>query len=279
MRDGLRLAVGTFTRVPVRPPSRLDRETARDAMLWGPFVGAVLALPAALLLLGVDVVAPSARLLGAALAIALLAWATRGLHLDGLADVADALGVKNQGDDDATRARRLAVMKAPETGVFGVLAVLLTVLVQVAALTSAESAPDAAAALVVSVAAGRLAVVWMCARGIPSARTDGLGAFVAGSVPRGAAAVVTVVVLVLAMLLGQQLDRADGPAALTCLVALGAAAALGTLLAWWWAARLARRAFGGITGDLLGAACEVATTMSLLVAVLAPAVAAWAGWR
>jgi adenosylcobinamide-GDP ribazoletransferase len=269
MGDAVRLAVGTFTRLPVRPPTRVDRDVARGAMLWSPVVGAVLGLLAAVVLDGIRIGTAAFRpmsvvdLLGAALAVALVAWSTRGLHLDGLADYADALGVKDSDDPAATRERRLTVMKAPEIGVFGVLALVLTLLVQVLALAECAVSGFATASCVLALVTGRLALLWACAPRVPSARPEGLGALVAGTVPVGAAVAWTVVVLAGAT--ATALLDTEGPrTAHHRMVAVLCGAVLLGLLAAWRVVRRSRRAFGGITGDVLGAGCELAATVVLV---------------
>ncbi len=218
MPDALRLALGTLTAVRVPPPSRVTRTVAGRAMLLAPVVGAALGLVAAAVLEVVRSTAGAHRqsgvvdLLGAVLAIAALALLTRGLHLDGLADTADGLGVK--GDDDDARERRLAVMRAPDVGAFGVAAVVLVVLVQAVALTVCVQdergrAPRSCSRWPL----GRLAATWSCLPAIPSARPDGLGATVAGTVPVPRALAVTVAVLLGAGLLGWAGSGASGSAA------------------------------------------------------------------
>jgi adenosylcobinamide-GDP ribazoletransferase len=92
---------------------------------WFPLVG---------LMLGLCVVAPVYILQSgppfvlAVLVAALLAVLTRGLHLDGLADVADGIG------GGYTPERRLEIMKDSRTGPFGALALIFAVLLKVAAL-------------------------------------------------------------------------------------------------------------------------------------------------
>ena len=107
-------------------------------------------------------------------------------------------------------------------------------------------------AVVAAWAAGRLAITVACRRGVPAARPDGLGALVAGTVPRPAAVAIAAIVVVAAA--AATPDRPwQGPAAVV------ASLAVVVLLV-----RHAVRRFGGITGDVLGAAVEVATTVALV---------------
>jgi adenosylcobinamide-GDP ribazoletransferase len=247
---GLRLALTTFTVLPVRGGT-VDRAAARTAMVLGPVIGAGLGVVAAGVLLGA-VAAGAPPLVAGFLTVGLLAMLTRGLHLDGLADTVDGLGA--YGD----RERTLAVMKAPDVGPFGVVALLVALGAQAAALAavSARPWPAVVCGVAAALAAGRLAITWACLRPVPSARPGGLGAMVAGTVPPAAAAALTALVLALAV-------PADagrpwlGPVA----VAVGVGAA-GLLLA-----RVVRR-IGGITGDVLGAVAETAVTAALVVLAL-----------
>jgi adenosylcobinamide-GDP ribazoletransferase len=268
MPDWLRLAVGTLSILRVPAPRRVDAGVARGAMLAAPLVGLGLGLLAAAVAAGVRWVAPEGRspvavdLLAAVLAIAVLAWSTRALHLDGLADLADGLGVKGSGPQ--VRERRLAVMREPGAGAFGVVTVVLVLALQTSALTVALLGGLGSVVLVNSVVTGRLAIVWACVRGVPSARPDGLGAAVAGQVPRLAAALVTLLVLGAAVAAATLLDD-DGSLRSGLLLA---AAMLGGLLAGALTTRHAVRRLGGITGDTLGATTELTTTATLVLAAL-----------
>jgi adenosylcobinamide-GDP ribazoletransferase len=260
--DAVRLAFGTLTVLPVPAPRSVTARVAGAAMVLAPVAALPLALLTAVALLAGDLVGlpPVAS---AALALGLLAVATRGLHLDGLADTADGLA---SGYD---RERALAVMRSGDVGPAGVATTVLVLLVQVGCLAGFVSMSDAAGAVRQSwSSAGHLVVVVAlavllsravlpvaCARGVPSARPSGLGATVAGTVARTAAAVPALVV-----------------------------AGLGTLvLAWvglpWWGAPLAgvaavvvtagvvvrcTRRLGGITGDVLGACVELSFAAALL---------------
>lgn len=248
---GLALALSTLTVLPVGEV-RADRSTAGAAMLWAPAIGAALgALTGAVaaLLLELDL----SSLAAAGLALALLAVASRGLHLDGLADTADGLGV---GRD---RERALAVMKASDIGPFGVLTLVFVLLLQIVALAGIAARWDndqliLATALVGAI--GRGTLPWACRRGVPSARPEGLGAMVAGTVPRTYAAIVAAALVGGTTLLGWLGDLG---------VFRSLCAAASALLAADLLARRCRRRFGGITGDTLGAGVEVATTVALLI--------------
>ncbi|MCG5212210.1 adenosylcobinamide-GDP ribazoletransferase [Streptosporangium sp. KLBMP 9127] len=200
--DGFRFAVGTLTVFPVRV-ARVDRRVAGRGMIAAPVVGALLGLAAGVSLALLQL--PSGGgLLAAALAIGLLALLTRGLHLDGLADLADGLG------SGRPAAGALEIMRRSDIGPFGVATLVLTLIVQVAAL--AETGPAGPFALIAACVSGRLALTWACREGVPSARPDGLGAMVAGTVRRGAALGVTVLALVTVSFAGFSCDiGAFGP--------------------------------------------------------------------
>jgi adenosylcobinamide-GDP ribazoletransferase len=268
MPDWLRLAIGTLSILRVPAPRRVDASVARGAMLAAPVVGLGLGLVAAAVAAGVRWIAPDGRdpaavdLLAAVLAVAMLAWATRALHLDGLADLADGLGVK--GAEPEVRERRLAVMREPGVGAFGVVGLVLVLGVQVAALTVALLGGLGSVVLVSAVVTGRLAITWSCVRGVPSARPDGLGATVAGQVPRAAAALLTLALLAAAVGAATLLDG-DGTLRAGLLLA---AAMLGGLVVGALTTRHAVRRLGGITGDTLGATAELTTTATLVLAAL-----------
>ncbi|MFI1176073.1 adenosylcobinamide-GDP ribazoletransferase [Streptomyces melanogenes] len=247
--DGIRFAFGTLTALPVRV-TRWDREAARSGMLWAPLAGLVLGLCAAAVG-GLFVFLGSGPLLAAVATAAVPAALTRGLHLDGLADVADGLGSAKPAED------ALRIMKQSDIGPFGVLTLVFVLLGQVAVLAElyAQSWARGAVAMVVASVTARLALTLSCRPGVPPARPDGLGAAVAGAVPLRAAVGVSVLVVAGAAL---------GPgSALHHAVAVAGGLAASQLLL----AHCVRR-FGGVTGDVFGAVAETATTMALIVSVL-----------
>ncbi|MFR9674862.1 adenosylcobinamide-GDP ribazoletransferase [Streptomyces sp. TR06-5] len=250
--DGLRFAFGTLTVFPVRV-TRWDRAAAGRGMAWAPLVG--LAVGAAAAVAGtVLTVLGTGPLLAAVASVAVPALLTRGLHLDGLADVADGLGSGRPAPE------ALRIMKQSDVGPFGVATLTLVLLAQVAALAelygTAWSA--GAAATVASGVSARTALTLASRRGMPAARRDGLGSVVAGTVPsRAVGAAAGAGVVVAAAVCG----AADGIAGgLRCAVALALALAAAESLL-----RRCRSRFGGVTGDVFGAAAECAATVSLVV--------------
>lgn len=252
--DGLRLAVTLLTVIPVRTErsdrvDRVDRASTGWAMTLAPLVGVIVGGAAALVLYAGGKVGFGSAL-SAALAVAVMAALTRGLHLDGLADLADGLGGGRRAADS------LAIMKKSDIGPFGVIILVLTLLIQVAALSELP-----VEAVIVAAATGRLAVTWACREGVPAARRDGLGALVAGTVRTARAAYATGAVLVASALAGLAVGGVRLAVLWPVAVIAGLAVAAAVL-------RIAVRRLGGITGDVLGALVELAATVVLLVAAV-----------
>jgi adenosylcobinamide-GDP ribazoletransferase len=245
-----------FTRLPVGPAGPPAPDPGRVVLL-APLSGLLLAVPAGavLSLVQAAVDLPEGRLLAAAAAIAVLAFLTRGLHLDGLADLADGLGASR----DPARSR--AVMHRSDIGPFGVIAVVAVVLLQVAALAVLAGAGAAALGLLVALPAARVGLAWLCRPEWPAAPGSKLGAWVAGRVSPASAALVTVGWALLAA------GSAWGLAG----VGAGAGAAGAVLASVVVAVHLGRTAqdrLGGVTGDVLGAAVEVAQAAALVLLAL-----------
>ena len=253
--DGLRLALTTLTVLPVRGPAAFDRPTAGRAMRLAPLVGLLLAAVLAAVTAAVEHLTVGPPLLACALAVALHAALTRGLHLDGLADLADGLG--SYGSPERAR----EIMKQPDVGGLGLAAVVLVLGVQVAALQACVLAGRGTTALVVAVVTARTAVTAACTTGVPAASPGGLGALVAGTVGRGWATGWAVGVIAVGPGLAVLQDAPLWLPAVAVAAGLGSARLL---------RRHAARRIGGITGDVLGALVETTTAVVLVVLALSP---------
>jgi adenosylcobinamide-GDP ribazoletransferase len=251
-----RVALSLFTVIPAGDGAELGEGEAATAVLWLPAVGLLLGGLGAGVMLGVAAGGASGprRLLGAVLAVALLALLTGGLHLDGLADTADGLGSRRPAQ------QALDIMRRSDVGPMGVAALVLVLLIQVAALATVPRASLAAAALVLAAVTGRVSVV--VATGSPAARPGGFGALVAGQTTTRDRAVSVV-------LLGCAVAISGVAAGGAALAVQGLIAALAGLLAGELLRLAARRRLGGMTGDVFGAIVEVAATAVLAVCALA----------
>lgn len=246
--DGPRHAVGFLTRVPV-PLATDEAPRLTAAAPWFPVVGAAVgAVGGGVLALAGLLAGAGPSGVAAALALAALLVVTGALHEDGLADVADGLGV--HGD----RERRLAVMRDPRNGTFGVLALVVWFFVGWSALRGLGTGLDGVTTLVAAGALSRWAILVHVAAGRP-ARPDGavhaLRVGVATLVV-GSLVAVGIAVLALAVVTDVGLAAALVAAALAALVAVLATLGAG-------------RALGGLTGDTCGATAAVSFAAVLVV--------------
>lgn len=246
--DGWRLAVGTLTAIPVRPPRQVDGATARWSVVLAPWavlpLGAVVFAVASLAWAGW--VSPWVT---GVLAVGALALGSRGMHLDGLSDTADGLA----SGFDAERS--LQVMRSGAAGPAGVATTVVVLGAQAMAMVGLSTSWRGAVLAGVLVCVSRGALLLCCLSGVPGGRTGGLGQTFSGVVPVG-----------LAVLLG------------AVLLAVVSGTALWAGMPWWRGliavavavvtvgilVRHTVRRLGGVTGDVYGASIEVALT-SLLV--------------
>lgn len=241
--EELRAASALLTRVPVPGPSPTGGGASTFGLV-GALVGATGSVP--ILLVG-----DTAPLAAAGLALAAMALVTGALHLDGLADTADALA--SIGPGAAERAR-----SDPRIGAAGAVAVALIVVLDagwLAALLERSGVMAAALACVSAAAASRATVVVLVTMA-PSGRRGASGGWFSSAAGPSSALIAgasaTLVVILMAV--------ATDDVALASGAVAGSVAGLGAGL-WLVHAR------AGIDGDLLGATVEIAS-MSVLGATV-----------
>ncbi|MCE5181826.1 MAG: adenosylcobinamide-GDP ribazoletransferase [Betaproteobacteria bacterium] len=240
----LLLAVRFLTCIPIPLRDEFTPQGWGRSALTYPLVGLLIGA----LLLGLQrLVGHADPLLQAALLTAAWALLTGGLHLDGLADSADAW-VGGHGD----RERTLAIMKDPRSGPAAVSTLALTLLLKFAALAALVKI-DAGPALLLAPLLGRSALVVLLLT-TPYVRAGGMASAIAAHLPRTVALLVLLLVVVGAVLTGK-------PGVLALVVVLVTLA----LLRWIMVRRL-----GGMTGDTLGAAVELTEVAVLVALALAP---------
>ena len=237
----LRAAVALLTRVPVNAG---DRAGAAAFPLVGAAIGVVAMLP--IMLLG-----ERSPVLATLLALAAAAIVTGAMHLDALADTADALMARDA--DAAERARR-----DPRLGTGGVLALLFVVAIEAVALVELLAGVgrlDAWLAAIAACAASRAAPVVVAFVAADRAAAEGSGAWFARQVRGRTVAIAVALVILVALLTG----LAGGVVG-----ALGApvGAALGIGLGL-----VVVRARGPLDGDGLGASTELSFATALLAAL------------
>lgn len=239
----LTAAIGFLTRLKVGRSATSDPErVVRGAPLF-PLVGAALGAMVGVAAAGLAQALPP--LLAGSLAVALELVLTGALHADGLADSADGLGGRDREDS-------LRIMRDHSLGAYGASALALGLLIKATAL-GALAEEGAVAAVVAAMALSR-AVPLALAAALPYARAgEGTGRLLTSRTGGGAATAAAVLAIALA-------GCAVGTGAIGLVATVAAAAAAVGLVA--------RRRLGGVTGDVMGAAIELASTLALVAAVV-----------
>lgn len=237
----LLIAMQFLTRMPLPRQATPEPVEIGGSVVYYPLVGAIIG--AALALLAAVMAARVPALVAAAIVLVLWVAVTGGLHLDGLADSADAWACGGDAD------RRLEVMKDPRCGPAATSAITLTLIVKFAALAALIQGGHWAA-LVLAPTLGRTAPVAAFLT-MPYVRQGGLGVAMARYIPVAPGWAVIGAVTLAAALAGQ--------------AAMWAA----TVVAFIALRQMMIRYIGGATGDTIGATVELVEAAALVVAALA----------
>lgn len=246
-RDAFLAASSFLTRLPLGLPRAEIAPSLADAAWAFPLVGLIVgAIGGILYAIAWSLALPA--MAAGLIAVAATVLVTGGLHEDGLADTADGFG------GGATREEKLAIMRDSRVGAYGVLALIFSIGLRVAALAALATRWHVLGAMIAAHALGRgvlpAALDWL-----DPARSEGLGA--SAGRPSQTQALIALGIALLIAVAGLGI-----PAGLSAAIA----AALAAIAMGW----LAQRQIGGQTGDVFGAIEQGAETAALLAA------AAWA---
>ena len=233
---------GTFlTRLPFRAAYPVKVADLGSAVHMFPVIGLIVgSVGAAALWLATQI---SLNLIASgAIGLAVVIWITGALHEDGLADFFDGISAWD-------RDRRLAIMRDSNIGVFGVLALIFSIVFKIAILAQLLTDGIAFSAFIAAAAISR-GMIPLLMYFMKPARGDGLGS----EVGRPSGEAVGMAVIISSLISGIIFDVWS--AILILFSAAMAAMGLGLL---------AQRRLGGYTGDVLGAAQQFAELAVLVV--------------
>lgn len=237
------IALQFLSSLPVRLPGMPAPQELGRSLLFYPAVGMLFGSVLMALNLLLD---GTPLFLHAALLLAAWVLLSGGLHLDGLADSADAwLG--GFGD----RERTLTIMKDPRSGPIAVVTLVIVLLLKFTALLALIETRHSLGLLLAPVI-GRAAMLGLFL-GTPYVRAGGLGQALADHLPRS------------------QAFKVLGITAIACVLFAGwsgVEAVLAATAGFFWLRRLMLRRLGGSTGDTAGAMLELLEVLVLVVLAL-----------
>ena len=237
------IALQFLTRIPVRISEQHNDQDIGNSLLYYPLVGLIIGL--VLYVFGL-ILNETPPLVTAALLLTIWVSFTGGLHLDGLADSADAWigGIGN-------KEKTLLIMKDPNCGPAGVVAIFLILLIKFSALHALSSTSNWSVLLFILLLSRTVLPLLLLTT--VYVRADGLGTTLSQYQPRRMSKLVIASTVVLVILLG-------GSDSILLLIA--------TMITFLLLRFLMLRRIGGTTGDTAGALVEICETVLLLTVVL-----------
>ena len=269
----LLIALQFLTIIPIRVKGNIREDDIGGSSLFFPVAGAVqgaIILLSAMVLTGIfcSRTACHATEIVSVLIVLVLIILNKGLHLDGLADTFDALGVVSTGNETVDREKRLSAMKDSRIGVMGAMAIVFTILIKfilLNALFLTGSSVTVYLLLFIMPVFSKWAMVPAMYHGT-SAREDGIGRIF---IEHASLKQVVVSTLLTMVLIGAALCvyAITTPDPATKLLLLGSMLIILYGFSFISVSFFKKR-FGGITGDTLGAISELSEVLFLLLGVL-----------
>lgn len=246
--SGFLVAFGMYSALPL-PQVEWKKNTMRYALGFLPLIGILVgSCEYGWLLLARHI--QLSTMLYAAIAVLLPVALTGGIHLDGFVDTCDALC--SYGD----REKRLAILKDPHVGAFGILWIVVLLMVQFGLFAQLYEVPQLAPMLLAGYTmarafGGNMIVTQTCAK------NSGLARMFADQADKKQVSYVMIGWIIACIFWLLVIGKA-----------FGAAAFVLVLLYVIWHMRLCHKHFGGITGDLCGMCITIGETLVLVVTVL-----------
>ena len=255
--DTLILTLQLFTRLPRNKGVEVsDERLIRSVALW-PAAGIVIALFEALIFGAAVHILPVS--LAAALALLGELWMTRGFHLDGLCDTADAYF------SSRSRERMLEIMKDSHIGTFGVVAAISDLAFKYLLITASKTPLF----LILGAPVAGKMVQGLCMYKANYPRESGLGKSYIGRIPLHIAVISAVFGaswIIVSLFIGI-ICPGIGSRTTVAIWILFLVLSLCFVLAWLFRRRM-EKAIGGMTGDTLGAASELIEIFYMLLIVV-----------
>ena len=236
------VALQFLTRIPIHLKKVSTEKEIAQSLLYYPVVGLLIGF----LLFSVNVALfETSDLLRASIVLIIWVAITGALHLDGLADSADAL-VGGFGDKEKT----LSIMKDPCCGPVGVVTLVLTLLLKFALIASLIE--DTALLLILAPCFARTSVLWSF-NTTPYVRKNGFGSAMEEYFPHQPARIVMILMVSGAVVLYGW---------------VGVILTISILIILYYLKRIMMTRIGGMTGDTLGAQIEILEPSVLLIGAL-----------
>ena len=233
------IALQFLTTFPVQLKAMPTPQQNGQSLLFYPVVGLIIG---AILFTVASVLHAVPIVLLSSILLVIWIWLTGGLHLDGLADTADAW-VGGFGDAERT----LKIMKDPACGPIGVLSLIIICILKWSAIYLLLQKQMYIALLLFPVL-GRVAplILFLTTNYV---RAKGLGRSIVSTMPRKSAWLLVMVIVCGSFYFSW----------------LGLIACMSMLIGLWYLRRKFIQRIGGITGDTVGASIEIIECISLLV--------------
>jgi adenosylcobinamide-GDP ribazoletransferase len=236
-------AMQFLSALPIHTTTPPDNPTIGHSLLYYPLVGLILGALLGGLAWGLDDINP---LLSAAIILTCWVLFTGGLHLDGLADSADAW-MGGLGD----RERTLAIMKDPYCGPVAVVSLVLVLLIKFCALQLIVTTPYWVVLILIPMLGRTQLIILFLST--PYVRDNGIGSVLADYFPRQPSKIAVIIAAIFTPLM-------IGLQSIWLLVIV--------TIVFLALRRLMMRRLGGATGDTAGALVELSETALLVVAAL-----------